>query len=1488
MSETLTFTVGGIDYTVIDHAEGSGLSASDIKKVIENLDKTESFGNEITDDLAASGGSDKEVTINIDAVDANGKPLGTQTAGNQNGETEINLKSDDFTDDPKNTYESKDGERVQENVDTTLAHEMAHLHQERIGEDENGDGIPDPHDDTDSDGDGVADNPMAGEDTNEEEDYARAKTNKIREELGLPERMEGHAASDGDLDGDGDKGDEDDIDLRNQYAEDYAEVKPYDPNGPYDVADLNNDGVVDHIDHSILESIRDDKRLGNPKSQYTEVLDEDGDTEDGEYNVISDERYDDPTSRTTPDTVTYTPESQQSFVERFFSFQNQLQKGAGDWLKSWFGTPDDNHLSPDGNHFGGVYDNEADALDAMYASLNGFFKNLATAFKNFGDWMENGLLEIWDSIKWIFSPLVFDLDGDGIELSSVDNANIYWDGDEDGFAEQSGWVTGDDGFLAIDLNGDGIVTDHTELFGSRIQDGFSALSVYDTNSDGVIDANDAQFNDLIVWVDANANAISETNEIYTLSDFNIVSIDLNASTPSNYFIEGNLITHVSSYTVDDGVSGPQTLDIVDVWFEYNNTNTSYVGEYTLDLASLFVTTIRGYGNIPDMHIAASLDNDTSNPDSLMSLLQNFSSFSLEQIFADDGSVEQMISEIMYRWADVDGVNPMSRGGDVDARQLEFLENLMGEAYLQGDYNPDPVMHAADGVRMAWHFALNAVSGKLIGQAAGVALFNEGVYYNPATDAFEGFTEFNQDVLDQLVSMSNDSSVITNKTTFWTSVINMINQSVGIDSISTIELAKLDAMLYASDPSLTVDNVLAKVQHDVDAEITSMPVGETVYATAGDDIIIGTSGDDLYYGGTGNDTIEGGFGDDRIYGNDGNDWIVGGLGDDIMQGEGGADVYFIRGGQGNDTILAGGYNDKIVFDSSVTVSDLTFTRIGAFDVLIEINASSGYGSVLLTNQIQLADGAIDVEFSDGSIFDFNQLDFTVEGTSGNDTIMGVGVGYGGSGKDTIYGYDGDDAINGFATYGGYSYTTQNYLYGGNGNDTINGDHGDDELYGEDGNDTLNGNNGNDYIVGGIGNDILKGGIGADNYIFNYGDGDDIISELYADAAIDRISFGAGITQEMISVERVGGYDFMLTIDGGLGGSILLNYQINYSASYIIEEFAFADGTVISNFDEYLLEGQETAETLYGVSIGGSGVDIIHGNGGNDNIYGYYSAKGTNENFLYGGAGNDNIYGENGNDTLEGGADNDTLSGYLGDDTYVWSAGDGNDVINETGGADQLVLHSVLESDIYFEKISNIHLKAHIGSETITINYQMYEDTYNYSPYNIYQVENLLLDDGTIIDLTEGLTFGGTAANDTVSATYHHDDVLFGFDGNDTLYGYGGDDILLGGDGVDTLHGGSGSDTFVFEGAGAFVSVDTVQDFKLSENDKIDVSDLLSGYDPLTDAISDFIQITDDGTHSTLAVDADGGADNFVNIATLLNATGLTDEDALVTSGNLIAA
>ncbi|PZQ43301.1 MAG: hypothetical protein DI551_12375, partial [Micavibrio aeruginosavorus] len=90
--------------------------------------------------------------------------------------------------------------------------------------------------------------------------------------------------------------------------------------------------------------------------------------------------------------------------------------------------------------------------------------------------------------------------------------------------------------------------------------------------------------------------------------------------------------------------------------------------------------------------------------------------------------------------------------------------------------------------------------------------------------------------------------------------------------------------------------------------------------------------------------------------------------------------------------------------------------------------------------------------------------------------------------------------------------------------------------------------------------------------------------------------------------------------------------------------------------------------------------------------------------------------------------------------------------------------------------------------------------------------------------------------------------------------------------------------------AFSGVDTIMDFNKKEMDKIDLSDLLQGYDPVTSAITDWVQIASSGKNTfSLSVDVDGGGDNFVQIATISSTDRtLVDEQALVNSGHLVVA
>ena len=96
-------------------------------------------------------------------------------------------------------------------------------------------------------------------------------------------------------------------------------------------------------------------------------------------------------------------------------------------------------------------------------------------------------------------------------------------------------------------------------------------------------------------------------------------------------------------------------------------------------------------------------------------------------------------------------------------------------------------------------------------------------------------------------------------------------------------------------------------------------GETVWGTAGDDVIVGGSGNDIINGrggndricgGPGNDTINGGPGNDRVQGETGYDTLWGGSGKDVLSGgpgndsaHGGSGIDTANGGPGTDTCVA---------------------------------------------------------------------------------------------------------------------------------------------------------------------------------------------------------------------------------------------------------------------------------------------------------------------------------------------------------------------------------------------------------------------------------------------------------------------------------------------------------------------------------------------------------------------------------------------------------
>ena len=171
-------------------------------------------------------------------------------------------------------------------------------------------------------------------------------------------------------------------------------------------------------------------------------------------------------------------------------------------------------------------------------------------------------VEIKDKTHYMkFSPITLDLNGDGIHTTALGETEGRFDLLNNDKPIESGWLSGEDAFLAVDTNGNGIIDDRSELFGGAIGDGFAKLAGYDSNNDGVVDAQDANFSDLQVWQDSNENHQTDEGELISLDEAGIASLNVDYT---NQYAEdnGNVLLERGTATSTEG----ESIDMADVYF----------------------------------------------------------------------------------------------------------------------------------------------------------------------------------------------------------------------------------------------------------------------------------------------------------------------------------------------------------------------------------------------------------------------------------------------------------------------------------------------------------------------------------------------------------------------------------------------------------------------------------------------------------------------------------------------------------------------------------------------------------------------------------------------------------------------------------------------------------------------------------------------------------------------------------------------------------
>ena len=874
------------------------------------------------------------------------------------------------------------------------------------------------------------------------------------------------------------------------------------------------------------------------------------------------------------------------------------------------------------------------------------------------------------------SPLILDLDGDGVETIGT-NSNVYFDHDDNGFAENSGWVGKDDGLLVRDLNNNGQIDDGTELFGNnsvlssgeKAANGFEALKDLDSNNDGIFNSSDTAWNQVKVWKDANSNGLVDEGELLTLEQANVSGINLDYENSTTTDENGNQHNQTGTFIKTDGSTG----SVHDVWFDADMADTIDTIDVVIPENIAALPNIKGFGNVHDLHMAMALDESGE----LKTLVQQY------MAETDLAARDTILTNLIYHWAgvedmDPDGRNPTQVYDNVlgDSRKLEALEEFLGEDYVGvwcwGEKDSNPHGKAAPYILQAFEELKDYAGNQLNAQS----------HYKNLMDniklVYDGISQ------SWTVDISSALPILQNLYT-----------AAGTESLALLE--DINAMIksYDSFSEQVIDAFVA-------AGSSSGSAFEADLLNFGNFGSQGTSLSERLYGTDDDNYLNGYAGNDYIYGYDGNDLIVGGNGDDFLVGGNGADIYHFDIGCGNDSIdntdndVSNENPDIIRFGEGILPSYVTLVRHG-YDLIVRVTYPDALRPVDSVRVLSYFDeqtttsAAINkIQFSDEdeTVWDKNYIDehWNITPSAGGGTIA-----------------EGDDNAN-----------------------TLSGTSKDDVLIGNGGNDTLYADAGNDIISGGQGDDRLVGSNGDDSYLWNLGDGLDTIEEY---AGRDKIVFGAGITFDDLSFEAYSGggtglaTGLAIYVKGDKTQGIIITSQFhNYVGENQIEELHFADGSKVMLTDIPLTLHQTDKDDKINLTDNG---DTVYAAGGNDTVNG-----GAGNDTIYGEAGNDTLYGDDGNDIISGGQGDDRLVGGNGDDSYLWNLGDGLDTIEEYAGRDKIVFGEGITFDDLSFTSDGYSLKITVGGNE---NEGMLIDAH----FNYKSIETLEFSDGTTVDLANRL-------------------------------------------------------------------------------------------------------------------------------------------------------
>jgi len=517
-------------------------------------------------------------------------------------------------------------------------------------------------------------------------------------------------------------------------------------------------------------------------------------------------------------------------------------------------------------------------------------------------------------------PLILDLDNDGLETTNVKDG-AYFDNDGNGFAEQTGWASSDDGLLVMDRNNNGTIDNGTELFGDqtilqngqRATDGFQALAELDSNADGIIDINDTAFSNLRIWQDIDGDGYSASDELFTLQEMGIQSINVAHTDTNTVDPQGNTQIQAGTFTRTDGSTASiggfnlqrdVTYSIATEWLDVPD-----------DIAAL--PDLQGYGNTYDLHQAMARDTTGT----LKSLIEQF-------IAAEDPTVRNSLMEqILFKWTGSDTIDPASRGGNFDARKLAVIEKLMGQAFA-GANGSDPNTLAAPLLAQAYEGLFEMYYAQIMAQTHLKYVYDAITYtWDEATQSLKG--DLNAAIAALQSNMSSNQGAADDPLEFMRTIHGFSSEDMFnlIPISTTFELNNEDANWQMESAGRTIlsgtgANDSLSADPGVNTAIRGDLGDDVLYGNTGSDVLYGNEGADTLIGGCEDDILNGGKGNDMLYGQNANDTLIGGSGNDTLKGGQGDDTYVYSKGFDHDMIIEEQGNDTIQF-KELTQNDIEY-------------------------------------------------------------------------------------------------------------------------------------------------------------------------------------------------------------------------------------------------------------------------------------------------------------------------------------------------------------------------------------------------------------------------------------------------------------------------------------------------------------------------------------------------------------------------------------